>query len=69
MKVYIFISDKESRVRGFTFDPTGRNLPAEYAPWKALNEGRMTSARSKDDPVMVAVARDGFFLVSAGGRQ
>jgi hypothetical protein len=64
MQVYLFISDKASRVRAFTSDETGENLPADYAPWQALNSGRPMTIGSETDPVGAAIAKDGFFLVS-----
>jgi hypothetical protein len=69
MQVYLFISDKASKVRAFTSDETGENLPADYAPWQALNSGRPTTIGSKTDPVSAAIAKDGFFLMSGSSQQ
>ena len=63
-RTYIFISDSHPAVRAFTSDATGSNLPAVYAPWHALNGGNPVTAGSNRDPIMLAIQRDGFFLVS-----
>jgi hypothetical protein len=64
MQIYIFVSDLRTSIRAFTADTTGGNLPAEYAPWHAVNGGRAMAAGSHQDPVVRAIARDGFFLVT-----
>jgi hypothetical protein len=69
MQVYLFISNKESKVRALTPDETGENLPADYAPWQALNSGWPTTIGSKTDPVSAAIAMDGFFLMSGSSQQ
>jgi hypothetical protein len=40
MLIYLFISDIETMVGALTSDKTGKNLPEEYARWRALNGGR-----------------------------
>jgi hypothetical protein len=69
MQVCLFISDKEPRVRAFTSDEMGGNLPAEYAPWRALNSGRAMTIGSTSDAVFTAIARNGFFLLSGSSQQ
>jgi hypothetical protein len=64
MQIYIFVSDLRVSVRAFTADATGGNLPTEYAPWHAVNGGRAMAVGSDQDPLVRAVAHDGFFLVT-----
>jgi hypothetical protein len=63
MKVFIFISDKEPSVRALTSDQMGGNLPAEYAPWSAINNGSGLLLASANDPIAVAIKVDGYSLV------
>jgi hypothetical protein len=69
MEVYFFVSDKQSSVRAFTSDQTGGNLPTEYAPWRVVKSGRLIHIEAENDPIMVAIARDGFFLMSGTRRR
>jgi hypothetical protein len=47
----LFISDIETMVGALTSDKTGKNLPEEYARWRALNGGRGIYVGSADDPI------------------
>ena len=68
MRVFIFRSERDSEVCGFTADRYGGNLPSTFAPWKALGPREMQS----DDPlekvlgganaVLNGIRRNGFFL-------
>ena len=59
---------------GFTADPTGANLPAEFAPWQKSGEATAAQAYADSsldglaasDPVVKAVERDGFYLARSG---
>jgi hypothetical protein len=61
MKIYVFSSFSEPSVKYYTFDPTGGNLPAEYAPWRDVTIGTMLRL---SDPMAQAMHRDGYFRVS-----
>jgi hypothetical protein len=45
MQVYMFRGP--GRVFGFTGDPTGANLPSQYAPWNPFKTPEM----SRDEPM------------------
>lgn len=60
----MFASATHPNVEAFTADKTGKNLPAEYAPWRRISEGQ-TMPVGENNPVATAVERDGFVLVSA----
>jgi hypothetical protein len=62
MDIYRFVSDSTPSVSAFTSDRTGNNLPADYAPWRAVG-GRIELIGS-DDPVARVVANNGLFLLS-----
>ena len=63
MQVYAFISEKEAHVSAFTADPTGDNLPVDYAPWGVMNGGRGMYLASAGDPIAVAIRHSGYYLV------
>ena len=65
--MFIFVSATHPSVKAFTADETGENLPAEYAPWRRISNGQALPV-GENDPVAIAVKRDGFFLVSARDR-
>jgi hypothetical protein len=65
MEIYLFVSETYPSLRAFTSDETGGTLPADYAPWQALKGGALTRRPGKrPDPIVAAIARDGFFLVA-----
>jgi hypothetical protein len=74
MAISLFRSIKEPEVFGFTADPTGTNLPAEFAPWQKSGGGTAAQAYAggsldglaASDPVVKAVQRDGFYLARSG---
>jgi hypothetical protein len=39
MTISLFRSTKEPDVFGFTVDPTGSNLPAQFGPWQSAGDG------------------------------
>jgi hypothetical protein len=61
MKIYVFSSFSEPSVNYYTFDPTGGNLPADYAPWRNVT---METMLRLSDPMARAMHRDGYFCVS-----
>jgi hypothetical protein len=65
MQIYLFISTKDSKVSGFTSDSTGRNLPAEFAPWQPVNSGTALSIGTGADSVSIEVRERGFYLVTS----
>jgi hypothetical protein len=66
MQIYLFWSDHDREVFGFTFDPEGTNLPFEFAPWSKNDNGAALYAGPSDgvafNAVISAVRRDGFYL-------
>jgi hypothetical protein len=61
MLVFIFQSEKDNRRFGFTTDSSGKNLPAEYAPWRifggrTLFAGQALSWGSSD--AILAIIRE-----------
>jgi hypothetical protein len=68
MQVFIFRSEKDTDVVGFTAQRDGRNLPVEYAPWKSLGGNaiqtgdNLAGVTSGADNVREAIRRDGFYL-------
>jgi hypothetical protein len=70
MKLYLFWSDLDIGVFGFTEDAGGENLPAEFAPWSKNGSGEAIFRGSADEPVaggfvnpiLRAVDRDGVYL-------
>jgi hypothetical protein len=64
MQIYIFSSVRNLRVRAFTSDCTAANLPIAYAPWQSSSTNTGLPTWGLADPVVVAIERDGFFLVN-----
>lgn len=65
MQIYLFRSEKDPQVSGFTSDETGANLPNEFAPWHPIGGGTALSTGAGADPVSVEVRERGFYLVTA----
>ena len=63
-KTYIFASETHTAVSGFTSDPAGNTLPADYAPWRPVSGRRAKPIARKTDAIAEVVKRDGFFLLS-----
>jgi hypothetical protein len=68
MPLYIFTSRSYPKVKAFTSDKTGGNLPDDYAPWYPAGSRAAAPAGVDFDPVGKAVQRDGYFLVSCNVR-
>jgi hypothetical protein len=68
MQVFVFRSQIDARVVGFTTRRGAGNLPAEFAPWLLLERVSMlpgmpvAGVRGGSDEVIEAIRRDGFFL-------
>jgi hypothetical protein len=70
MQIYLFWSETDSEVFGFTANIEGENLPAGFAPWSKSGQGGALylgpaedlTALSVSNSVIRAVQRDGFYL-------
>lgn len=74
MQVFVFQSEKDKDIVGFSDDPAGGNLPAEFAPWQpigniALQVGGGVAGIGAADAVMASIERDGFLVARSGGFQ
>ena len=69
MRVYLFVSERDTNVSAFTSDDTGGNLPADYGPWRALNGGRGMFLGSVSDRIAITVKLTGYFLVTGRSRK
>jgi hypothetical protein len=74
MHVFIFQSQSDAGIVGITAQRDGKNLPGQYAPWKAIGNGALQSGGSLAgitegaDHVLAAIAKDGYFLARANVR-
>ena len=74
MTISLFRSTKEPDVFGFTVDPTGSNLPAQFGPWQSAGDGTAAMSYAEmnldglalSNPVMRAVKQNGFYLTRSG---
>jgi hypothetical protein len=64
MEIYLFVSKSEPKVRAFTWDKTGGNLPSDFAPWEASVRRSSVLVGYSSDPIALAVWHKGYFLVS-----
>jgi hypothetical protein len=62
MKIYVFVSDKDPDILGFTSDETGANLPRALGPWREESESGVAVVERGDNPIAQVVERDGFFI-------
>jgi hypothetical protein len=60
--IYVFASDKDPDVVGFTSDEVGSNLPVEHGPWREEIEPGIEVIDTDDDPIAQAVRLDGFYV-------
>lgn len=65
MRIYVFVSESEPDILGFTSDKTGANLPAEYGSWREEAEPGVVVVDTDDDPIAQAVRRYGFCVSEA----
>jgi hypothetical protein len=63
MRAYLFASDLNPDVNAFSGNVTGRNLPAEYAPWRILNGGTSLLVGLPSRHILEALERDAFCLL------
>jgi hypothetical protein len=69
--IYLFWSQADVEVFGFTADVDGQNLPAEFAPWERNGDGACLYAGPGEslpvsDPVRLAIQSEGFYLCRNG---
>ena len=64
MHAYFFASELDPAVSAFSEDAAGANLPAAYAPWRALNGGASLLVGPSSVPIMEALKRQGFYLLT-----
>jgi hypothetical protein len=75
--ISLFQSDTNPAVFGFTRDPTGQNLPTDYAPWRKspgagslfLGVGESSAQLGAGDPVIRAMDSNGYYLVGGASRR
>jgi hypothetical protein len=64
MILYRFVSSRYETVRAFTRNATGDNLPADYAPWRAMDGEDGMSSDAVTPCVVEIVRKTGYFLLS-----
>jgi hypothetical protein len=67
MPIYLFWSQRDVAIFGFTLEPAGRNLPIEFAPWSKNGDGAALHEAAPDanlpfNAIVQAIERDGFYL-------
>ena len=64
MHVYMFASQHDASVFGFTGNPMGSNLPPELAPWHALGIQVMSGIGGVNgaDHLRAAIRANGYYL-------
>jgi hypothetical protein len=62
MRIYVFVSDKDPAILGFTSDEAGANLPDALGPWREEVEPGIFVVGTDHDPITEAVRRDGFCI-------
>jgi hypothetical protein len=62
MRIYVFVSNKDPDVLGFTSEGTGANLPGAYGPWREEVVSGFCVVATDGDPISDAVRRDGFYI-------
>ena len=74
MQIYLFWSQADTKVFGFTLDIHGANLPVEFGPWSKNDGGEALFSCPRDhsagvglsNVVVQTVQRDGFYLGQTG---
>jgi hypothetical protein len=62
MRIYVFVSENDPDLLGFTSDQTGANLPAEHGSWREEVEPGVVVIDIDDDPIAQVVRRYGFCI-------
>jgi hypothetical protein len=67
MHVYMFASRRDASTFAFTHDPTGSNLPPEFAPWHALGIQVLSGLGGANGAEMIrmAIEERGSYVVQA----
>jgi hypothetical protein len=66
MRAYFFASEVDPALSAFSEDASGANLPAAYAPWRALNGGASLLVGPSSVPILDAIKLQGFYLLTDG---
>jgi hypothetical protein len=66
MQIYLFTSNRHPSVTAFTSDKTGGDLPADYAPWFPVNNGRTILLDSLSEQIAKGLQQRGYFLLAGG---
>jgi hypothetical protein len=69
MHAYFFASETDPTVSAISEDAEGANLPAAYAPWRALNGGALLLVGPSSVPMLEALKWHGFHLLTAQPEQ
>jgi hypothetical protein len=64
MCIYVYVSQEDPDILGFTSDITGANLPGKHGPWKPSNGGAAVVTGDGTDPVTAIVRRVGYFIAT-----
>ncbi len=64
MHIYIFMSQSDPAILAFTSTEDGSNIPADHGPWQPSGSGRAIPVGMAAEPMMEAVRKDGYFIVS-----
>jgi hypothetical protein len=62
MRIYVFVSDQDSDIIGFTSDETGSNLPGALGPWYPELSG-IVVVDTDGDPISYIVCREGYCVL------
>jgi hypothetical protein len=63
MRIFVYISENDPDILGFTSDETGSNLPHDLGPWGREEVPGIVILDTPGDPIAEAVRRSGFHLV------
>jgi hypothetical protein len=64
MRIYVYVSQQDPELIGFTFGEAGANLPDEFGPWHQEELPGVVVIGVGDDPITEAVRRDGYIIVT-----
>jgi hypothetical protein len=67
MRIYVYVSQRDPGILGFTSDETGANLPDGHGPWCEETEPDVVVIDADGDPIAEAVRRDGFCVFTDCG--
>jgi hypothetical protein len=62
MRIYVYVSQQDPDILGFTSDETGANLPERHGPWREEIEPSVVVIDTDDDPIAKTVRRHGFYV-------